>query len=498
MSSLSDPQNVLASLGILVSTMVAAFDWLWLSRKRLSYRVQLDSPVSLSPQHVGDLVRVRLEDRGQEIQDPSLVLLRVENTGSQHVEALDFESRLRFSFGDRQVVRVDIPESDPEPEDIAQRFVDSGGHADHAGVLVSGNEIVVPRISLNKGNYFKLLVILSGEATGVRAKGFLRGGKIVKGPQHSGRPRRTTVVVGLVGVLSLGLLTGSLLTDKKTTSPARCESGSIEISGSTAFGDAIQDIASAYRNRCEQATVTISNNGSVEGIRRLQRQESSVSGNSISMSDGKAESPGPLAAHPIAVMLFSVVVNPAANVQSLTAGQIRGIYRGDYTNWKQLGGDDQSITLVGRNADSGTRTAFQRQVLKAAEPAVVSSGDCKTRTEFSQDAPVLRCERSSTQEVLDTVRRIPGAIAYAEKHAVLKTKEVSTVKIDGSEPDIQRVLQGDYTFWAVEYFYTSGRSKESPLTRSFLDFLSEETAKKILLINGHVPCADSTSGNLCT
>lgn len=99
----------------------------------------------------------------------------------------------------------------------------------------------------------------------------------------------------------------------------------------------------------------------------------------------------------VAVSVFALVVNDKVSVKNLSTGDIRRIYRGGITNWKQLGGPALPVLLVSRDANSGTREVFQRRVLLRNEPAN-SSRDCESKDDG--EAKVLRYELDSTEQVL--------------------------------------------------------------------------------------------------
>ncbi|WP_329400758.1 substrate-binding domain-containing protein [Streptomyces lydicus] len=179
-------------------------------------------------------------------------------------------------------------------------------------------------------------------------------------------------------------------------------------------------------------------------------------------------------------------------MDNLTSDQVRGIYDGTYTNWKQLHGNDLPIRLVSRDAASGTRRAFETSVLHRSEPGVVSSYDCGDK-DRDERARLTRCEVNGTKSLLDAVDRVPGALGYAEGYAAAQRKHVVSVRLNGHEPDIEWGRQRDYPFWTVEYLYTYGRPEDGSLTAKFLAFMDSDTAKNIMRMYKHVPCADRQS-----
>ena len=222
------------------------------------------------------------------------------------------------------------------------------------------------------------------------------------------------------------------------------------------------------------------------------------------MSDGPAPpaSDANLDPHPVGVVIFAVVVNRATGVHDLTTEQIQAIYQGKFTNWKQVSPDaaDLPISLVSRTSGSGTRRAFEMKVLKGGFEPQVSSYDCVHKNAVA-DSAVIRCEQNTTEQQLQQINQIQGAIGYAEASAAAIYPNVNLVQLDGSSPDIHRVQDKTYPYWAVEYFYTYGQSSPSVLRSAFLKYVdSEAAAKNILRRDGITPCVDgsqSLTASLC-
>jgi ABC-type phosphate transport system substrate-binding protein len=129
----------------------------------------------------------------------------------------------------------------------------------------------------------------------------------------------------------------------------------------------------------------------------------------MAMSDGPTRIADPrLVAHPVGVVVLAIVVNRGTGIHELTTDQLQRIYRGDYTNSRQLGGNDLKISIVSRGEESGTRVAFETKVLHDGEEAVTSSlcvdADRK-------QGPIIRCERSDTETLLKVVDSILSSIS---------------------------------------------------------------------------------------
>lgn len=491
---LTDPQNIIAMVGIVLSAGFVAFDWLWRSRKVVVYRVQLDTSFGLTPQppaFPGLRVRLELEESATEIEDGSLVLRRVWNGGSQHIVKDDFSRPLSFEFSGRTVMGVEIAESDPKAiEDMLK---------ENGGLKYEGGRLTIPPVPLNRKNHFKLLVLLSGAGSGVTQQdGFLTGGRIHKGPGTWQGPSRPVMVASAVATLLVGLLVGLAFTRPGPYPPVDCASGRLHVYGSTAFEPLVKQVAGKYSASCHNAQITVDATPSLEAIRTLESAGNGRQGGAdgqITMSDGAARGTHPrLTAHPVAVVIFSSVVNQRTGIHNLTTAQLRDIYAGHYTNWKQLGGNDLRISVVSRNSDSGTRRTFEDTVLHTTEQGITSD-DCTTP--LSKDAQFVRCERSTTQELLDQVDNTPGAIGYAEFSATALHRNVQRIQIDGHDADIETAKQHLYPYWTVETFYTYGDPQPGSQAGTFLKYLDSAEAKVVVRTYGHVPCSDPQSGSLC-
>ncbi|WP_433191269.1 substrate-binding domain-containing protein [Actinoallomurus sp. CA-150999] len=157
----------------------------------------------------------------------------------------------------------------------------------------------------------------------------------------------------------------------------------------------------------------------------------------------------------------------------------------------ELGGKDVPIRIVGRDGESGSRQIFQTKLLGRSEGAA-SSTECQESSP-PLHAPTIRCELSTTQELIDKVAETPGAIGYADaptaKTEAARLQKFHVVTLDGKLPDATSIAQG-YPFWTVEYLYTAGAPESSSLLKNFIAFLGSANARAELSIRGYPPCID--------
>lgn len=498
--ALPDTETILAAAGLVATAVVWAVERFLPGRKRIGYRVQMDTAIGMNPQDAHSLVQLRLLRQDREVSDATLALLRFENYGGKDIVRQDYQEPLTVEFAGRTVIGAEVP--DANPTDLVRMLTRNGG-----GLRHDGGRLFIPKVPLNKRNHFKLLVLLSASDTGseggrvgsgggsVAVGGFISGGRIRRNAQRWG-PRKLSLALGGTFIVLLGLLGGLLLSGRVTPVPSECAAGRLTIDGSTAFAPPMREIARQYRARCAAAAITVLESGSLSGLGNLNREGRPAATEGpgfIAVSDVPAPSLyRRLEGDPVGVILLSLVANDKAGVDDLTSDQIRKIYDGTYTDWKQVGGNDLPIRLVSRDAGSGTRRAFETSVLGRSEPGVVSSYDCGDK-DRDERARLTRCEVNSTKSLLDAVDRVPGAVGYAEVYAAAQRQHVVSVRLNGNEPDIEWGQQRDYPFWTVEYLSTYGRPEDGSLTAKFLAFMDSDTAKNIMRMYKHVPCADRQS-----
>jgi len=478
----------ISALGLLATLSGWMIDRFFGDRRVITYRTHLNSKIDVAPRSVAGNFDFEIRHRGQPVPDGSLVLLRVKNAGRLDVSRDDVsaESPITFTFPGRTVQAVKVVESSPPSlEQVIQPAFDGGA-------------VRIPQFELNRGNRFKLLVLLSGDRTAVNASGYVRGGRVER---DSDRRRNRGLAFGGLSLLLAGLLIGLLIVNRDGGNPTalRCVRGELRIEGSTAFAPVVKGIADGYHRACGGAAVTVVADGSISGLRSVASAGAAnavVAATGLAMSDGVASGEfGSLVARPVAVVVFSLVVNQSTGVHDLTVAQVRDIYAGRVTNWRQLGGTDLPIRIVSRGSESGTRGTFERRVLGVPEPAV-SSNDCVNK-DRDPNAATIRCEFGSESSLLEEVSRTPGAIGYAERGAAATYAKVNEIKLGGWEADLGTVEQNDYPFWEVEYFYTYGNPPGGSLLSAFLEFVTLDEAKNLLRADGFTPCSDR-SKNLMT
>ena len=163
---------------------------------------------------------------------------------------------------------------------------------------------------------------------------------------------------------------------------------------------------------------------------------------------------------------IAVVVNPENPISDLSVETIAKIYTGEITNWKEVGGNDAEIVLIGREAGSGTRDGFESI----------------TQTE---DACKYRQELTSTGDVITTVAQNPNAIGYASLASVKDS--VRAVSVDGVTPSEDTIKDGSYIVQRPFVLVTKEGAELSETAQKFFDFITSPEAAEIISDAGAVP-----------
>ncbi|MFF0014615.1 PstS family phosphate ABC transporter substrate-binding protein [Streptomyces sp. NPDC005374] len=492
-----------ALLGIVASGVMVWFERRVPRRKRIGYRVQMDNPIGDDVRLGRANVRLGLFDEAPDMSDATLVLLRVENDGSQGIDRDDYTGPephgLTAVFSDRTVRGVSVTQP-VDTDHLMDHFTPERGFG------YEGNRLRIPRVPLNHGDHFKLLVLLSGGDVGrpIRMIGGIRDGEVH--PNRSATPDEIPPVFSPAARIFTGLLTLSVLVlativvaRDDTPPPLGCETGSLTVTGSTAFAPVIETLAKEYEKDCEGADITVEARGSEAGVAGLA---ATGARSVIAFSDGPMGDRLGLHGEEIALSVFTLVVNDGIDLgaRGLTRAEVERLYRGEVRRWSDLNASrpanlprlpDLPVVLVSRDAYSGTRQIFQDRVLAGAwEMTPTTSLDCDPLTDkavaAAARAPVTRCELASTEDVLDKVAAQPGALGYSELTLATGHKGVRRAPLDGEPASADHL--GQYPYRGVEYAYTYRTPAPGSLTAGFLAYLDEGTSQDVIRERGHLPC----------
>jgi len=163
---------------------------------------------------------------------------------------------------------------------------------------------------------------------------------------------------------------------------------------------------------------------------------------------------------------IAIVAHPDVPVSDLTVEQVRDIFSGKITNWKDLGGDDQNIIVASREEGSGTRAAFEEMVM--GEDALIAA------------SAILQ---ASNGAIRTTVSTTPYSIAYLSFGYLDDT--VKSISIDGVAPTEPNAADGSYPIVRPLNMLTNG--EPAGMVKAFLDFILSEAGQKLVVEDGYIP-----------
>ena len=268
-----------------------------------------------------------------------------------------------------------------------------------------------------------------------------------------------TVLCAAVMALSLFAGCGQKANDNGTTT-----GGTVSTDGSTSMEKVIGALGESFMEANSGTTFTYNPTGSGSGIQAVSEGRCDIGLSSRALKDDEKASG--LKETIVALDGIAIIVNPQNPVKDLSLEQIAKIYTGEITNWKDVGGEDAEIVLIGREAGSGTRDGFE------------------SITE-TKDACQYRQELTSTGDVITTVSQNPNAIGYASLAAIKDS--VKALTVNGVAPTEATVKDGTYLVQRPFVLVTKEGAALSETAQKFFDFATSADAASIISAAGAVP-----------
>ena len=297
--------------------------------------------------------------------------------------------------------------------------------------------------------------------------------------QKEKRKMKKIISIALIAVLALALLAGcgSSAAPAATAAPAADSaapateapaelSGTVATDGSTSMEKVIGALGEAFMEQNKDVTFTYNPTGSGSGITAVGEGRCDIGLSSRALKDDEKASG--LKETVLALDGIAVIVNPANPVSDLDVETIAKIYTGEITNWKEVGGNDAEIVLIGREAGSGTRDGF--------ESITDTKDSCKYRQELT-----------STGDVITTVSTNPDAIGYASL-AALKDN-VKALTVGGIAPTEDTVKDGSYVIQRPFVLVTKDGAGLSTAAQAFFDYATSADAADLIAAAGAVAVA---------
>lgn len=234
-------------------------------------------------------------------------------------------------------------------------------------------------------------------------------------------------------------------------------SGSLSMVGSTSMEKLANALSEAFMEEYPDVTVTAEFVGSGAGIEAVTNGTADIGNSSRSLKD--EEKAAGVVENVVAIDGIAVCVDPANEVADLTKEQLTNIYNGTVTNWKEVGGADEPIIVIGREAGSGTRGAFEELV------------DLKDACKYAN-------ELDSTGAVIAKVASTPGAIGYASLDAL--DDSVKALSLEGVEATAENIKAGNYFLSRPFVMATKGEiSEQNDLVQAWFDFVLGDEGQQV-------------------
>lgn len=283
----------------------------------------------------------------------------------------------------------------------------------------------------------------------------------------------------LIAVLALGLILGALglvgcgssdSAGGSTTGEGADLSGSLNVEGSDTMVNLANSWAEQFMTANPNVNIAVKGGGSGNGIAALINGTADFANASREMKteeidQAKAKGVNPVET-PVARDGIAVIVNPANSVKELTTDQLGRIYRGEITNWKDLGGADQPIVLLSRDSSSGTYEYFKEAVV----------GKDKNYAKAAKLLP-------STQAIVDETKGNEAAIGYIG--VGYETPDVKVLEIDGVAASVATVLDKTYPISRKLYMYSNG--DPTGAGKAYVEWILGPEGQKVVEDEGFVP-----------
>lgn len=274
----------------------------------------------------------------------------------------------------------------------------------------------------------------------------------------------TLSVAALLTLTACGASTGpaettaAAATEAETTAAAEKVSGTVSMAGSTSMQKLCEAMMESFQEAYPDITVTAEYTGSGAGLEALAGGKTDIGNASRALKDGEKSSGA--VENIVAIDGIAVITDKANTVLDLTTEQLADVYTGKITNWKDLGGEDAAIVVIGREAGSGTRAAFE-ELLKVDDQCAYAQ------------------ELDSTGGVLAKVAATPGSIGYVSLDVVDGT--VSPISLNGVAPTEENIVAGSYMLSRPFVMATMGTiDEQNEAVKTWFNYVQSDEGKAVI------------------
>ncbi len=280
------------------------------------------------------------------------------------------------------------------------------------------------------------------------------------------------LAVSAAGFGLVGCSNGSTNTDTSDGSGTETKalSGTITAVGSTALQPLCEAAAEQFMTENSGVQITVQGGGSGQGLTQIVQGSVQI-GNSDVFVESKIDSESDIAKvkdNRVCIVGMGPIVNKDVSVDDISTDDLKKIFTGATTNWKDLGGDDAEIVVINRASGSGTRATFESAVLQ---------GD-KVPDTFKPQ------EQDSSGTVTKMVASTPGSISYVAFSYY--DDSFKALQVDGVKPEEKNIEDNSWAIWAYEHMYTAADPDE--VTQAFIDYMmSDEVQGSLVEDQGYIP-----------
>ena len=271
----------------------------------------------------------------------------------------------------------------------------------------------------------------------------------------------------VLSIASVVLVSGSLLAACGSTSVSQA-SGDVSVVGSTALQPLVEQAAKDYQKDNSGVNISVQGGGSGTGLSQVQSKSVSIGNSDVFAENQSGIDASKLTDNKVAVVGMAPVVNKGVGVKNISLENLKKIFEGKITNWKELGGKNQKIDVINRVKGSGTRSTFESNVLKGA-------------------SAIQTQEQDSNGAVKKIVSTTPGAISYLAFSFI--DSSLQPLSIDNVAPTDKNVETNAWKIWSYEHMYTPKKADKN--ASKFIKYVESGKVQKTLVNKlGYISISD--------